>query len=115
MESIEFKNRKVFIHKNDISQDINYGEIVGIDTETTGLSILRDRICLIQICTENKECHIVKFDQINKNDDTALNIKKFLNDRQNYSKTSSNAIKMYMRDKATPVSRKIWFRNFISS
>ena len=22
MESIEFKNRKVFIHKNDISQDI---------------------------------------------------------------------------------------------
>lgn len=80
MESIEFKNRKVFIHKNDISQDINYGEIVGIDTETTGLSILRDRICLIQICTENKECHIVKFDQINKNDDTALNIKKFLND-----------------------------------
>ena len=54
MESIEFKNRKVFIHKNDISQDINYGEIVGIDTETTGLSILRDRICLIQICTENK-------------------------------------------------------------
>ena len=82
MESIEFKNRKIFIHKNDISPDINFGDIVAIDTETTGLSIIRDRICLIQICTENKECHVIKFDQGLKEKISAPNLIKFLGNGQ---------------------------------
>tara|TARA_A100001015_G_C15008028_1_gene721695 strand:+ start:1257 stop:1901 length:645 start_codon:yes stop_codon:yes gene_type:complete len=82
MESIEFKNRKVFIHKTDIADNINFGDIVAIDTETTGLSLVRDRICLIQICTENKECHVVKFDKALKDNIPPPNLAKFLNDEK---------------------------------
>ena len=34
-----------------------------IDTETTGLSLKRDRLCLAQFAFPNKECHLVKFDK----------------------------------------------------
>ena len=36
-----------------------------LDTETTGLNLVRDRLCLIQICTENKEIHLIKISKKN--------------------------------------------------
>ena len=48
---------KYFLHDNDLPREIDIGNSVAIDTETTGLNLIRDRLCLIQICTENKEIH----------------------------------------------------------
>ena len=51
---------KYFLHDNDLPREVNVGNSIAIDTETTGLNLLRDRLCLIQICTENKEIHLIK-------------------------------------------------------
>ena len=53
-----------FLHYNDLPKEVNIGKSIAIDTETTGLNLIRDRLCLIQICNENKEIHLIK---INKN------------------------------------------------
>ena len=45
---------KYFLHDNDLPREIDIGNSVAIDTETTGLNLIRDRLCLIQICTENR-------------------------------------------------------------
>ena len=39
----------IFFHKNDLPVNINFTNSVAIDTETMGLNILRDRLCLLQI------------------------------------------------------------------
>ena len=60
---------KYFLHNNDLPGEIDVGNSVAIDTETTGLNLVRDRLCLIQICTENKEIHLIK---IGKNSNSPI-------------------------------------------
>ena len=57
---------KYFLHDNDLPREINIGNSIAIDTETTGLNLTRDRLCLIQICTENKEIHLIKIGKNSK-------------------------------------------------
>ena len=53
----------IFIHRNDLSEKVleNISD-VAIDTETTGLNFIRDRLCVLQLSFGNKEAHIVQFD-----------------------------------------------------
>ncbi|MAY90668.1 MAG: ribonuclease D [Rickettsiales bacterium] len=62
MKSLKFNNNEFFIYNNDLPDNLKFGNSIAIDTETTGLSLLRDRLCLVQISSGNGECHIVKFD-----------------------------------------------------
>ena len=71
------KVKTVKLYKNDIPKSLNLGKSIAIDTETMGLNIQNDRLCLIQISTENKECHLIKFDKDQYN---APNLKKVLED-----------------------------------
>ena len=57
------------MHDNDLPREIDVGNSIAIDTETTGLNLTRDRLCLIQICTENKEIHLIK---IGKNSNSPI-------------------------------------------
>jgi len=57
---------KYFLHDNDLPREIDVGNSIAIDTETTGLNLTRDRLCLIQICTENKEIHLIKIGKNSK-------------------------------------------------
>ncbi len=67
MKTFKFGESKIYLHENDLPKDIENPKVISIDTETTGLSLVRDRLCLIQIALSKKECHIVKFDKSNKN------------------------------------------------
>ena len=51
---------KYFLHDNDLPREVEVGNSIAIDTETTGLNLTRDRLCLIQICTQNKQIHLIK-------------------------------------------------------
>jgi ribonuclease D len=62
---------------NDLPKKLNLGKIVAIDTETMGLNIKRDRLCLIQMSSGNGDCHLV---QISKKKKLAPNLCKILND-----------------------------------
>tara|TARA_A100001011_G_C14191267_1_gene791427 strand:- start:110 stop:721 length:612 start_codon:yes stop_codon:yes gene_type:complete len=55
---------KYFLHDNDLPTKVDVGNSVAIDTETTGLNLIRDRLCLVQICTENKEIHLIKIKKL---------------------------------------------------
>ena len=63
MKTFKFGKSKIYLHKDDLPKGIEHSNAIAIDTETTGLSLFRDRLCLIQIALSMDECHIVKFDE----------------------------------------------------
>ena len=66
------------LYKNDLPADIKFKGSVAIDTETMGLAIKRDRLCLVQMCSEDGQTFLV---QIQKNkQEEAKNLKKLLTD-----------------------------------
>lgn len=61
---------KIIIHHEDLPSEIAHslGSEVAVDTETMGLNIRRDRLCLIQLkAKESREVHLVQFSGINYN------------------------------------------------
>ena len=58
---------RIKIHKNDLPNNILFGNSVAIDTETMGLNHKRDRLCLVQLSNGGETCHLVKiYDTNNK-------------------------------------------------
>jgi ribonuclease D len=49
------------LHDGDLPDGVDFGDCVAIDTETTGLHLHRDRLCLVQMSAGNGGCHLVKF------------------------------------------------------
>ena len=49
-----------FLYHDDISSEIDFGDVVAIDTETMGLNINRDRLCLIQLSNGDGIAHLVQ-------------------------------------------------------
>ena len=53
------------LHKNDLPDDLDLGNLIAVDGEFMGLNIRRDPLCLIQISSGNSDAHIVQLDRIN--------------------------------------------------
>lgn len=69
---------KIFLHQNDLPSDIILqGDTLAIDTETMGLDLKRDRLCLIQIKDVTNNIHLIQFVDRNYQ---APNLKKYLQD-----------------------------------
>lgn len=68
-----------FLYQNDLPNDLNLGNSIAIDTETTGLNLKRDRLCVIQISDGNGDAHLVRFDKGNY---AAPNLRKLLADKK---------------------------------
>lgn len=66
----------IFLHKNDLPNDLNLGNSIAIDSETMGLNIIRDRLCVVQISDGKGDAHLVHFDSSCNYD--APNLKKIL-------------------------------------
>ncbi|QEK38826.1 ribonuclease D [Candidatus Cytomitobacter primus] len=54
------------LHENDLPDDIEISDSVAIDTETTGLHLYRDRLCLVQLTFNDGICHLVQIDKDQK-------------------------------------------------
>jgi len=54
---------KVTLHRHDLPSDIDFGQSVAIDTETQGLSYIRDKLCLVQLSAGDGTAHIVQMDR----------------------------------------------------
>ena len=67
---------QTILHKNDLSKDIEFADIIAADCEMMGLQPSRDPLCLIQLYDGIGDCHLVQF--IDKTFD-APNLKKLLN------------------------------------
>ena len=51
---------KYKLYKNDFPSTLNLKNMVAIDTETMGLNLNRDRLCLIQICFGDDIAHLLQ-------------------------------------------------------
>jgi len=83
MKTFNLAECKIFIHDGDIPSSVEISDEISIDTETTGLSLSRDRLCLVQLGVSPKECHIVKFDESYfKKKKVSKNLIKILSDKK---------------------------------
>ncbi|MDA9714725.1 ribonuclease H-like domain-containing protein [bacterium] len=48
------------LYKNDFPSTLNFKKMVAIDTETMGLNINRDRLCLVQVCFGDDIAHLLQ-------------------------------------------------------
>ena len=59
---------KIKYYEDDLPANIDFGDIVAIDTETMGLKPHRDRLCLVQICNGDDVAHIVQISNKKKSE-----------------------------------------------
>jgi len=52
---------EIHLHRGDLPADIAWGGSVAIDSETMGLRVTRDRLCLVQLSAGDGVCHLVQF------------------------------------------------------
>ncbi|MCL2567471.1 MAG: ribonuclease D [Alphaproteobacteria bacterium] len=70
---------KILFHKNDLPNETAIvGKSIAIDTETMGLELSRDRLCLLQLKDESNTIHLIQFER-GKYD--CPNLKKILKDK----------------------------------
>ena len=62
------------LHKNDLPDDLDLGNLIAVDGEFMGLNVTRDPLCLIQISTGNSDAHIIQFDRENYKAPNLINI-----------------------------------------
>ncbi len=68
-------NIDIKLHKIDLPDDLDLGNVIAVDGEFMGLDVKRDPLCLIQISTGNSDAHIIQLDRSNYN---APNLVKIL-------------------------------------
>ena len=67
----------VHYHRGDLPADVDLGPLVAIDTETLGLSLTRDALCVVQLSSGDGDAHVV---QLNRTDYDCPNLKAMLAD-----------------------------------
>ncbi|WP_440635208.1 ribonuclease D [Candidatus Pelagibacter sp. HIMB1746] len=92
-------NNNIQLHKNDLPDDLNLGNIIAVDGEFMGLNVRRDPLCLIQLSSGNLDAHIVQF---NRDNYQAPNLVKLLNDENitkifHYGRADIAHIKYYLK------------------
>ncbi|MFA7276816.1 MAG: ribonuclease D [Pseudobdellovibrionaceae bacterium] len=68
----------IYLHQNDLPADLPFGPSVAIDTETMGLNLVRDRLCLLQLSFGDGNAHLVRFPAGGNYD--CPNLKRLLSD-----------------------------------
>ena len=92
-------SNNIQLHKNDLPDDLNLGNIIAVDGEFMGLNVRRDPLCLIQVSSGNSDAHIIQFDRENYQ---APNLVKLLNDENitkifHYGRADMAHIKYYLK------------------
>lgn len=95
--TVDGRNVAVHLHKDDLPASVSFNGPVAVDSETLGLSLVRDPLCLVQLSDGGGEAHLVQLDR--KTYD-APNLKKVLADgaRLKLFHFARFDIAMFMRD-----------------
>lgn len=51
------------LHKGDLPEGLDLGEVVAIDSETMGLNSHRDALCVVQLSAGDGDAHLVQLDR----------------------------------------------------
>ena len=87
------------LHKNDLPDDLDLGNIIAVDGEFMGLNVRRDPLCLIQVSSGNSDAHII---QLDRSKYEAPNLSKILNNNDitkifHYGRADIAHIKYYLQ------------------
>ena len=92
-------NIDIKLHKDDLPEDLDLGNIIAVDGEFMGLNVKRDPLCLIQISSGNSDAHIIQLNRLSYN---APNLNKLLMDEKvtkifHYGRADLAHIKYYLK------------------
>lgn len=94
----------IHLHQNDIPADLIRDGDLAIDTETTGLNLNRDSLCVLQFSFGDGDAHIV---QLNRDNYDAPNLKKLLQNRGtklfHFARFDVAIIKKFLGVKCDPI------------
>lgn len=75
--TVDGRNVQVFLHKGDLPESVTFNGAIAVDSETMGLSLVRDPLCLVQLSDAQGEAHLVQLDRASYD---APRLKAVLND-----------------------------------
>ena len=92
-------NIDIKLHKKDLPDDLDLGNVIAVDGEFMGLNVRRDPLCLIQISSGNSDAHIV---QLDRSSYQAPNLVKLLKNKDitkifHYGRADIAHIKHYLK------------------
>jgi ribonuclease D len=76
--TVDGRNVAVHLHKGDLPASVTFSGPVAVDSETLGLSLVRDPLCLVQLSDGGAEAHLV---QLDRSSYEAPNLKRVLSDQ----------------------------------
>ena len=53
----------IYLHKGDLPAGIDFGDSVAVDSETMGLRLRRDPLCVVQLSAGDGNAHLVQLDR----------------------------------------------------
>lgn len=94
------RNVAVHLHNGDLPDGVTFNGPVAVDSETMGLSLVRDPLCLVQLSDGGTEAHLVQLDRSSYD---APNLKRVLADAATLKlfHFARFDVAMFMRDLAT--------------
>ena len=92
-------NIDIKLHKSDLPDELDLGNVIAVDGEFMGLDVGRDPLCLVQISSGNNDAHIV---QLNRSDYKAPNLINILANEKitkifHYGRADIAHIKYYLK------------------
>ena len=92
-------NIDIKLHKNDLPDDLELGNVIAVDGEFMGLNVRRDPLCLIQISSGKSDAHII---QLDRSEYKAPNLVNILSDDKitkifHYGRADLAHIKHYLK------------------
>ncbi|NIA67949.1 ribonuclease D [Pelagibius litoralis] len=98
-------NPEIHLHIGDLPDGLSFGDSLAIDSETMGLDLKRDRLCLLQLSGGDGVCHLVQFP---KGQYDAPNLKALLGDPGitklfHFARFDVAAIRRYLEVDCAPV------------
>jgi len=92
-------NIDIKLHRGDLPEDLDLGNIIAVDGEFMGLNVKRDPLCLIQISSGKSDAHIIQLDRANYN---APNLNNLLSSEKvtkifHYGRADMAHIKYYLK------------------
>ncbi len=102
---LKTKPKSIKVHDGDLAAGVSFGDVVAVDTETQGLNLARDRLCLAQLADADGNCHLVRFADGRY---AAPNLKKLLADAKvtkvfHFARFDVAAFRKYLNVEVRPV------------
>ncbi|MFV0431666.1 MAG: ribonuclease D [Alphaproteobacteria bacterium] len=97
---------QIFVYDGDLPDDLILAQgAIAVDTETMGLDLNRDRLCVVQLCVGDGNAHLVRFEPGQYN---CPNLKKLLSDKSrlklyHFARFDVASIYKYLGIWATPL------------